>query len=80
MPFKKGRGGRAMRAMREREPKIVEGDKRLLVLRGPNTSDVVVSAMKDLVRVPRRVPPRPPAVSRNDVDLSSPPHPSCRRC
>ncbi len=40
---------RGMRAMKAREPQIVEGDKQLLCLRGPSTSLVSLEALRDLV-------------------------------
>lgn len=46
---KGGSSGRAVRAMRKREPKLIEGDRKLLGIRGPATSQIGVDAMKDLV-------------------------------
>lgn len=39
---------RAKRALAAREPKLVEGVKKCLVLKGPKTSDVVTKCLKDL--------------------------------
>ena len=41
--------GRALRAVRRAEPVIVEGEKLLLGLRGPSSSDLVVDALRDLL-------------------------------
>jgi hypothetical protein len=41
---------RAIRAAKAREPQVVEGDKRLLALKGPSTSALAVEALTDLVR------------------------------
>lgn len=50
MPVKKtGKSGRAKRALEKKEPVLVEGAKNLLFVRGPATSNLVVSAAKDLL-------------------------------
>lgn len=49
MPFKKGKGGRVARALKAKEPKLIEGPKQLLCIKGPATSQLVVDALKDLV-------------------------------
>lgn len=48
MPYKKGKSARVARALKAKEPKLVEGAKQLLVLRGPKTSERGVGALKDL--------------------------------
>lgn len=40
---------RARRALKKKQPKIIEDEKRLLALRGPTTHELAVAAMKDLV-------------------------------
>ena len=40
---------RSKRAMEERAPKLVENCKKSLMLKGPNVSDIVTTALKDLV-------------------------------
>lgn len=45
----KGREARAARAMRAREPKLVENDRNLLGLRGPSSSALGVSVLRDLL-------------------------------
>ena len=48
-----GRGkknSRAMREMRKREPQVVEGEKNLLVFKGPTCSEMMTSVLRDLVR------------------------------
>jgi len=40
---------RGMRALKAREPQIIEGDKQLLCLRGPNTSITGIEAIRDFV-------------------------------
>lgn len=42
---------RARRALKERESKIVENEKSALHLKGPNCSDIVVTALKDLCKL-----------------------------
>ena len=49
-PVGKKLSTRAHRAMKKREPQLVEGDKRLLALKGPTSSEIVREAMVDLVR------------------------------
>ena len=63
MPFKKtGKSGRTARALAKREPQISEGRKQLLLIRGPKTSQLVVDALKDLVRL--QVAAAPPCSRR----------------
>lgn len=54
MPRGKGHGksARAARAMKKREPQVVEGEKSALVMRGLNTSQTVVDIIKDIVSRP----------------------------
>lgn len=49
MPVKKGKSGRITRALKAREPQLVEGPKRLLLVRGPATSELATAAAKDLI-------------------------------
>jgi ribosome production factor 2 len=49
MPVKKGKSGRIARALKAKEPQVIEGAKRLLFVRGPSTSEVGTSAAKDLI-------------------------------
>lgn len=42
---------KAIRRAREREPKLVEGPKQLLVLKGPTSSQIVNDVMKDLRQI-----------------------------
>jgi ribosome production factor 2 len=57
MPKKTGPSSRAIRAMKKKEPTLVEPERRLLALRGPSSSEIGVSALRDLVsaRVRARV-------------------------
>jgi hypothetical protein len=52
MPKKRASKGsrRGVRELKSREPKLFEGARSLLVLRGPTTSDIGVSALRDFVR------------------------------
>jgi ribosome production factor 2 len=45
------KGARAQRAMKRREPQLVEGKRRTLALRGPNTSIVSGYALADLIKI-----------------------------
>jgi ribosome production factor 2 len=40
---------RARRALKQKDPKLVENGKRLLTLKGQKTGDIVSQALKDLV-------------------------------
>jgi hypothetical protein len=49
-PSGKRLSARAQRAMKKKAPQLVEGEKRLLSVRGPTSSEVVREALVDLVR------------------------------
>lgn len=49
MAKQKSGSARGRRILKKRLPQIVEGEKRLLALRGPCTNEIAVAAMKDLV-------------------------------
>jgi hypothetical protein len=76
MPLRKtGKKGRIERALKAKEPQLVEGPKILLALRGPTSSAVGVKAMKDLVRANGRASHTKP--SRHPLQYT--PHPPpCR--
>jgi hypothetical protein len=82
---------RAIRAAKAREPQVVEGDKRLLALKGPSTSALAVEALTDLVRrggadaggarrpqVPHRG--HPPSARGNDKGVAVMPRAGAGRC
>lgn len=45
-----GKGAKAQRALKKKEPQLVEPDRKVLALRGTSTSQVGFNAIKDLVR------------------------------
>jgi len=40
---------RAMREMKKREPQLVEGEKNMLLMRGPTSSEMMSTILSDLV-------------------------------
>jgi ribosome production factor 2 len=73
MPVKKGKSARVARAIKAKEPELVEGPKRLLLVRGPSTSETAVSAAKDLMLLKK--PDAKALTRKNDIrpfeDVSS---------
>ena len=60
------KGARGLRAQKRREPQLVEGKRRTLALRGPNTSAVSSSALSDLIKL---LKPDVKALSRSNPIL-----------
>jgi len=60
------KGARGLRAQKRREPQLVEGKRRTLALRGPNTSAVSGSALADLIKL---LKPDVKALSRSNPIL-----------
>lgn len=65
---RKPKNARAKRAMKERESKVVEGDRGFLCMRGTHTNETITDVLKDLVGgfpyiSPSCPKPRPPPPS-----------------